>query len=132
MSSKIVRVAVIALATFGLFAACSDDGSTNEFPVGVYHQQGSTDASGTMEFKSDGTFVLADGDEIVTEGTYSIDGDQLTWDTDSWCKDISAEAESATYTWTQDGELLTMTVEGEDLCTDRVNTIRPGFEKSDS
>jgi hypothetical protein len=132
MSSKTVRVAVIALATFGLFAACSDDGSTNEFPVGVYHQQGSTDASGTMEFKSDGTFVLAEGDEIVTEGTYSIDGDQLTWDTDSWCKDISADAESATYTWTQDGELLTMTVEGEDLCTDRVNTIRPGFEKSDS
>ena len=79
MSWKTVRVAVIALATFGLFAACSDDGNTNEFPVGVYHQPGSTDASGTMEFKWDGTFVLGNGDEIVTEGTYSIDGDQLTW-----------------------------------------------------
>ena len=130
MSSRTVRVAIIAMATLGLFAACSDDGNTNEFPVGVYHQPGSTDASGTMEFKSDGTFVLAEGDAVVTEGTYSIDGDQLTWETDSWCKNVSADAESATYTWTQDGDLLTMTVEGEDLCTDRVNTIEPGWEMS--
>ena len=74
----------------------------------VYQQQGSTDASETIEFKSDGTFVLADGAAIVTEGTYSIDGDQLTWDTDSWCKNVSADAESATYTWTQDGDLLNL------------------------
>ena len=131
MRSKTVRVAVIAMATLGLFAACSDDGNTNEFPVGVYQEPGSTDTSGTMEFKSDGTFVLADGDEVVDEGTYSIDGDRLTWETDSWCKNISEAAESATYTWTQDGDLLTMTVDGEDLCTDRASTIRSGFEKSD-
>jgi hypothetical protein len=131
MRSKTIRVAVIAMATVGLFAACSDDESSNEFPVGVYHEPGSTDAGGSMEFKSDGTFVLAYGDEIVTDGTYSIDGDQLTWETDSWCKNISADAESATYTWTEEGDLLTMTVEGEDLCIDRVNTIQSGFERSD-
>ena len=132
MSSKVLRVAIFALASLGMFAACSDDGNTNEFPVGVYHHPGSTDASGTIEFTSDGTFVLADGDEIVTEGTYSIDDDQLTWDTDSYCRNISADAESATYSWTQDGDLLTMTVEGEDLCIGRVDTIQAGWERSDS
>lgn len=131
MKSKAARLAVLTMASLGLFTACGDDGDTSEFPVGVYHEPGFPDADATMEFTSDGTFVLAVGDEIVTEGTYSIDGDRLTWETDSWCKDVSDAAESATYTWTVDGDLLTMTVEGQDLCIDRVNTIRPGFEKTD-
>jgi hypothetical protein len=68
---------------------------------------------------------------VVTQGTYSIDGDQLTWENDSFCKTVSEAAESATYTWTADGDLLTMIVEGEDLCTVRVRVIQPGFEKAD-
>jgi hypothetical protein len=133
MYSTTARIAVTAMAMMGLFAACGDDGDTTEFPVGVYHQPGSTDTSGTMEFKSDGTFVLTDGTEtIVTSGTYSTDGDQFTWETDSYCRTVSAAAESATYTWTQDGDLLKMTVDGQDLCSDRVSLAESGFEKSDS
>ena len=32
----------------------------------------------------------------------------------------------------EDGDLLTMTVVGEDLCTGRVAVIEPGFERVDS
>jgi hypothetical protein len=133
MKSTLARIAVLAIAISGPFAACSDNGDTSEFPVGVYHPPGSTDAGGTMEFKSDGTFVLVAANEVVvTEGTYSIDGDQLTWESDSFCKTESDAAESATYTWTEDDNLLIMTVRGEDLCTRRVEVIQTGFEKSDS
>ena len=123
----------MAIAISGLFAACSDNGDTSEFPVGVYGQPGSTDTSGTIEFKSDGTYVLLDDNEVmVSEGTYSTDGDQLTWETDSYCKSVSDDAESATYTWTEDDDLLTMTVVGEDKCIGRVGVIEPGFERVDS
>ena len=133
MRSTTTRIVVMAMAISGLFAACSDNGDTSEFPVGVYHQPGSTEAEGTMEFKSDGTFVLLAGDEVaVTDGTYSVDGDQFTWETDSYCRRVSDAAESATYTWTEDGDLLTMTVEGEDPCTDRAELVQAGFEKADS
>lgn len=132
MKSKTARIAVVAIAIMGPLAACSDDGDTGEFPVGVYHMPGATDAEGTMEFTSDDTFELRFTGEIVTEGTYSIDGDQLTWETDSFCKEIGDDAESATYTWALDGELLTMTVEGEDLCPDRAELMQLGLEKSDS
>jgi hypothetical protein len=133
MNSRTARIAVTAIAMMGLFAACSDDGDTSEFPVGVYHEPGSTDASGTMVFKSDGTFVLTDGTEaVVSQGTYSTDGDQFTWETDSYCRTVSADAESATYTWMQDGDLLKMTVDGEDLCSGRLSVIETGLEKSDS
>jgi hypothetical protein len=132
MKFKAVRVAIAAIALSGLFAACGDDNDADEFPVGVYHQPGATDAEGTMEFTSDGTFVAIGSDGlVVTEGTYSVDGDRFTWETDSYCKDIAEDAESATYTWSQDGDLLTMTLDGEDLCSDRVGVAEAGFEKSD-
>ncbi len=133
MKSRTARIAVMAIAISGLFAACGDNGDTSEFPVGVYHEPGSADTSGTIEFKSDGTYVLLGGGEVVvSEGTYSIDGDQLTWETDSYCKAVSEDVESATYTWTEDGDLLTMSVVGEDRCTGRVAVIQPGFERVDS
>lgn len=131
MKYTAVRVAMTAMAISGLLVACGDD-DTSEFPVGVYHQPGSTDADGTMEFASDGTFELIGPDGLViTEGTYSVDGDQFTWETDSYCKNVGDDAESATYTWSQEGDVLTMTVDGEDLCSDRVEVAEAGFEKSD-
>lgn len=132
MKHTAVRVAITAMAISGLLSACSDDGDSSEFPVGVYHQPGSTDADGTFEFTSDGTFVAIGSDGlVVTEGTYSVDGDQFTWETDSYCRGVGDDAESATYTWSQDGDMLTMTVVGEDLCSDRVEVAEAGFEKSD-
>jgi hypothetical protein len=132
MKCKAVRFAVAAIALSGLFAACGDDNDADEFPVGVYHQPGSTDAEGTMEFTSDGTFVLTGSDGLVfTEGTYSVDGDRFTWETDSYCKGVGEDAESASYSWSLDGDLLTMTPDGEDLCSDRMALAQDGFEKSD-
>ena len=133
MKSKTARVAVMAIAIMGPLAACSDDGDTGEFPVGVYRLPGATETSidQTMEFRSDDTFEVVFDGETMTDGTYSVDGDQLTFETDSLCKEISDAAESATYAWTQDGDLLTMTVEGEDLCTDRAELMRLGLEKSE-
>lgn len=121
--------AVLAgVALLSLMAGCSDD--TSEFPVGVYHPIDSSESEGTMEFKSDGTWILQSGSGTVySQGTYTVDGDKLTWETDSYCKNTNADAESAVYTWTQDGTTITMTQDGTDPCDARVEVIGRGFEK---
>ena len=124
------RSALVGVALLGLLAGCGDD-DKSEFPAGVYHPIGGSDAEGTMEFSSDGTWVLTAGDgDVYSEGTYSVDGDLFTFVTDSFCKGPSGVNESATYTWTQDGDTVTMTLEGEDGCTARVEVVARGFEKS--
>lgn len=136
MGSRITRTAaiVIGLLLLGglLGGACGDDDDATEFPVGVYHPVDGTEADGTMEFKSDGTWVVKDGSGVArSEGTYSVDDDLFTWETDSYCKDrFGEDGETATYRWAEDGNQLVLT-EGEDYCTDRVDVIRGGFERSD-
>jgi len=99
--------------TFVLFvavslSACSNDG----FPYGTYRN-----GSAVTEYREDGTFTMWNNDEIVTEGTYSVKGDEVTWIQDSYCDE--ANAGSATYKWSADDRGLKFELIGEDLCNGR-------------
>lgn len=127
MTTKSMRMAVLGLVATGLVVGCGDDDG-DDFPVGTYQQTG---AGGTLVLREDGTFELDEmGGGLVTEGTYSVDGDQVTWESDSWCAARGEDAESATYEWELDGDQLNLTVVGEDRCDGRVIAIGPGFERS--
>jgi hypothetical protein len=55
--TRTARAAATAIAIAGLFAACSHNGDASEFPVGVYVHPGSTETTGSIEFKSDGSWI---------------------------------------------------------------------------
>ena len=86
--------------------------SSKEFPTGSYTHQ-----SYTAVFGDDGSFTLLFGDEVVTEGTYSIEGDEITWGHDTWCD--AENAGTATYRWQYEDGVLSYELIGEDLCEGR-------------
>ena len=79
-----------------------------EFPIGEFHSR-----SQSITFQSGGTFFvkyLSDIETILLNGSYSIDGNQITLQDDA-CVGIEAGVEPgevvvAIYTWEFDGETL--------------------------
>lgn len=103
--------------TFVLFfavslCACSND----EFPTGSYRHD-----EFVAEYRDDGTFTLYENGEISTEGTYSNEGDEVTWIQDSFCD--AENAGSATYQWSADEHGLRFELIGEDQCEARRDTL---------
>jgi hypothetical protein len=86
--------------------------SSNKFPTGKYRN-----GSSVTEYRDDGTFTMWDSDEIVTEGTYSVKGDEVTWIQDTWCDAVNAG--SATYKWIADDQGLKFEKIGEEKCNGR-------------
>ena len=109
---KIFWTITFVLFVAATLCACSNDG----FPTGTYtHNQYVT------EYRDDGTHTLWENDEVVTEGTFSVEGDEVTWIQDSFC---DAENEgSATYKWSADDQGLKFELIGEDLCKGRRDTL---------
>lgn len=92
-------------------SACSNNG----FPTGTYtHNQFVT------EYREDGTFTMWENDEITTEGTYSVKGDEVTWK-DSFCD--AENAGSASYKWSADDQGLSFELIGEELCEGRRDSL---------
>lgn len=124
-----VRTALLSLAVLSLVGACSSDSdsSDNTFPIGKYIPvTAEPDTLNVMEFKSDGTYTVA----AIDSGTYTTSGDVLTFETSTYCKKISPDAEKASYTWTWDGTTLEFTLKGTDKCTDRVATLAVDGKKA--
>jgi len=94
-----------------LLSACA----RSDFPTGTYES-----GSGYIqtEFNNDGSFTFSIGGQVMSTGTYSIQGHELIWETDSYCDEISAG--KATYTWTFENDTLLFEVKGEDKCADRL------------
>jgi hypothetical protein len=88
---KAIWTIVVILFLAATLCACS----SNKFPTGTY-----THGDTSVEFRDDGTYALMDGNEVVTEGTYSIQDDQLQYITDSYCD--AENAGPATYKWQYD------------------------------
>ena len=118
MRRTIVLIAMVA-TTAGLLAACSGD---EEFPAGAYVSTADVNGLGpvTVTYGDDGAMGISQGDETSFEGTYLVDGDQITM-SDKYCKRLEGQ-ETATYTWEWDGSVLTMTT-SEDSCTSRNTTV---------
>ena len=77
---KILWTIICVLLVAATLSACSND----EFPTGKYTYD---DAS--VEYRDDGTFTLMSRDEVVAEGTYSIQDDEIQF-TDSYCYERDA------------------------------------------
>ncbi len=84
------------------------------FPYGTFASESGTDQ---MVLNQDGRFTYLESGTVVTAGTFSIQGNELTWETDSFCDEKGAG--KATYTWTFENDTLVLQVKGEDRCADR-------------
>ena len=84
------------------------------FPIGVFAAK---DGAWIFRFDDDGTFTWSESGEVVASGTFSIQGNELTWETDGYCG--NAASMRATYTWAFENDTLEFQVKGKDNCTDR-------------
>ena len=86
----------------------------NPLPTGVFVHE--TRRDWTLQLNDDGSYVVRGNDRVDAIGTYIIDGDRYTEDTDYLpCR----QARTATYTWAYDGRRLTFRLAGEDHCAER-------------
>lgn len=107
--SLIILIAFLAGAT-----GC---GSTQDLLPGQYGtvHQGQT---WVIDLKSDGNWTGTFGGELLTSGTYSLEGEQITWLSDSHCEGTGHPGE-ATYRWKFRNDRLTFTSIGGDPCLSR-------------
>lgn len=113
--------AIVVVAAFGMLGACSDDQDETEFPTGKFVPVTATSTDGGyIEYKSDGTYVGVDeSGDMFTEGTYTVDGDEITFENDSYC----ADNEPVTYTFEWEDEVMSFGDNPDDTCADRVQTF---------
>ncbi len=77
----------------------------SDFPTGKFIKSGETDYG--LEFKSDGSFQVFQGDNVFVHGTYSVKGDTFTeTGNDGGCKS------PVEFKYTFDGEKLTFKYAG--------------------
>jgi hypothetical protein len=90
----------------------------NEFPTGVFVHE--TRRDWTLQFNDDGSYAFRVNDLVDATGTYVINGNQYTEDTDYLpCR----QTRTATYTWAYDGSRLTFHLAGEDNCAERRGSL---------
>ena len=77
-----------------------------------------------IAFNDDNTFVVTELGAGEDTGTFSVKGDELTWETDVYCDSLNAG--KATYTWTFKDDTLELKVKGEDKCPLRLSVLTSG------
>ena len=100
----------LGCASFLLFAlsACASP----KFTYGTY---ANGDDSIELQLKPEGTFAVYNHSTILDQGTFSIQGNQFTWETSSACD----PGGKASYTWTYQNATLVLKVNGTDPCLHR-------------
>ena len=83
----------------------------SDFPTGTFSIEG---GYYKFEFTEGGEGLRYEDDSLMSQGTFSVRGDELTWKSHSFC------AKKATYIWTYENDALTFTLKGEDTCAARV------------
>ncbi len=107
---KAIWLVIVFLFVAVTLSACSSE----KFPTGKY-----TYINASVEYRDDGTFILMSEDEVVSEGTYSVKGDEIQF-TDSYCAE--QDANPGTYKWLyEDGKLNCELI--EDPCEGRVEAL---------
>ncbi len=113
-----VRRSFVVLVTLFVFlplTACSGR-SAPRFPYGTYV---SADGSSQMQFKPDGTYTAYDGGLLVDQGTFSLQGSEIHWETSTDCYPQG----TGTYTWTYQNAILIFRAKGADTCPGRQGAI---------
>jgi hypothetical protein len=70
------KLFVIGLLLLSLMLAACGSSSKSEFPTGKFIKSGATNYG--LVFNEDGTFSVFDGQSMFVNGTYSVDGDIYT------------------------------------------------------
>jgi hypothetical protein len=113
---KTDRVTMIVCISFLLLPLCAC--SRSNFPSGTFATKS---GSWILTFTDEGNFTFTEFSTIATEGTFSIQANELTWETDSFCDRIGAG--KATYIWTFEVDTLLFQVKGEDKCAGRLSVL---------
>lgn len=107
MNTKCIDLLLVLLLA-SVLSACASP----KFPYGTYD---SGNGSFTLHLQPDDTFSVYNHSQMLDQGTFSIQGNQFTWETSSACD----PGGKATYTWTDQNATLVMKVNGTDPCFDR-------------
>jgi hypothetical protein len=103
---------VVPLVLVLALSACSSP----KFPYGTYvNPDGSTE----IQFKPDGSYTTYDGGLLVDQGTFSIRGNEIQWETSTDCYPQG----KATYTWTYQNPTLVFKASGADSCPGRQTAL---------
>ncbi len=106
---------ILWMITCILLVAVTLSGCSNkEFPTGTYTRQALT-----VEYRDDGSYTLMGGNEIITEGTYVIQDDEIQF-TDSYCAEEYANP--GIYNWKYDDGKLNFELV-EDFCEGRRGSL---------
>jgi len=116
MSKGAVLIYAVALTLVALLVGCS--GAENGFPTGTFT---ANNGEWVQTFDDDGSSTFLVNGTIGASSTFSIQANELTWETDSYCD--ARGAGKATYTWTFDDGILLFQVKGEDKCSDRLGVL---------
>ena len=112
MKRYTVWVIVSLLMLSAVFCGCS----RQEFPTGAFVRSGDR----ILEFNEDGTMRFIWEEIVVSEGTYTINGDEITIQ-DDFCDEEYAGP--ATYTWAYVEGALTFKSVSSDVCGDRRSAL---------
>jgi hypothetical protein len=126
---KTLRNVLFGLPVVMVLGACQSstpvvtptDGQTyvkSVFPTGTFTAK---DGDWVLTFDDDGSYTFSEYGTVEASGIISIQANELTWETDSYCDPKGAG--KATYTWTFEDDVLLFLVKGEDKCVDRSSVI---------
>jgi len=114
MNKRIVIGAICVLLMVITLFACSGP----SFPYGTFV---SSSGSNKLVLDEDGTYIFSQSGRRISTGTFSVVGDKLTWETDSFCDKL--DVGQTTYTWTFEENTLVLAVDVSDRCSSRVRVL---------
>ena len=98
-----------------LLVGCS--GTETDFPEGTFSARN----GGWVLTLDDGSSTFSEYGTVEAIGTFSIQANEVTWETDSYCDPEGAG--KATYTWAFEDDILLFQVKGEDKCSGRLGAL---------
>jgi hypothetical protein len=101
-------------------------GCGQKFPRGKFQAEEPGDIV-TLDFTNSSEYRVYVNGGLVDIGTFSIQGNEIIWETSTYCK--ARGSEKATYTWTLDNDTLRFQVKGEDNCGPRFDDFQYTYRR---
>jgi len=115
---------IISILLFMYFIVLT--GCVQNLPRGKFQAEEPGDIV-TLDFTNSGEYKVYVNGCLVDNGIFSIHGNEITWETSTYCK--AKGSEKATYTWTIDNDTLKFQVKGEDNCGSRFDDFQYTYKR---